>query len=180
MSRATYSGVPAFRARLEQLVTDLRGAASGDVVKRAAVKVESQIQAVSRRFLEAHRASGHAADTATVSHSGGLIQLRRVEYAHFIPGDPFRNGAMPPFVVKNASKIFKAELEAVLKGEPSPLSLADAAAEEALAVKSRAKFKRDTAKIARRLFRESAAGKAAQKVAAAQRRAARKASGASA
>jgi hypothetical protein len=66
---------------------------------------------------------------------------------------------MPPFVISNAVKVFAAELQAAISGQRSPLLLADEAAEEAAAAKSRAAFKKETA----RLYRKSDEYKAKRK-----------------
>ncbi|HEY8944909.1 MAG TPA: hypothetical protein VIM73_11640 [Polyangiaceae bacterium] len=161
--RAT--GISAARARLADLVVGLRAATSGEVVERAAAKVQSQIDAVSKRILANHVDTGHAQSEAQTSHSGALIQLTVPTYVGFHEWWPFRSG-MPPFVLGNASRIFSAELRAALAGERSPLIVADEVAEEKAAEKSRAKFKRDIARI----YRQSDEAKEARKKAAAQRR----------
>ncbi len=147
------SGIPAARKRFADLAARLREAASGAVVERAAQAIGAQVQAVAKRLTSAHQDSGAAASGLTVTASGGLVQLTSNRYLGYHPWWVFRSG-MPPFVIARALKIFKAELEAAIAGEDSPLTLWDAMMEEAAAVKSRAQFKRDTARI----FHKSAEG----------------------
>lgn len=156
------SGIPAARARLAQLAEGLRAAASGEVVRRAAAKVQAQISAVSQRILSKHVLSGRALTEGNATASGGLIQLSVPEYVGFglRSAWPFRSG-MPPFVIARATKIFAAELAAALAGERSPIEVEEELAEEKAAEKSRAKFRRDVARI----YRQSAEGRAARRAA---------------
>lgn len=146
-------GITAARARLEEIATKLRAAASGEVVARAAAKIQEQVTAVSQRILTKHVLSGRALGEGTATRLGSLIQLTAPQYITYALGAewPFRSG-MPPFVVTRALKIFEAELVAATGGQPSPLALADVAASEATA----AKFKKDIAKI----YRSTPEGKA--------------------
>lgn len=152
-------GISEARAMLSQLSEGLRAAASGQVLDRAAQAVQAQVTAVSKRILSKHVLSGRALSGASATRAGGLVQITVPEYVSFGLGAawPFRSG-MPPFVVSRAARIFQAELLAALAGDRSPLLEADDAAEEVAAVKSRAKFKADIARI----YRHSAEGKAAR------------------
>ena len=157
-------GIVKARQRLVDLAARLREAASGGVVARAAQAVQAQVDKVAHRIASEHKLTG-AADAALVTTStGALVQLRHIQYLGFHAWWPFRSG-MPPFVVSRAARIFKAELEAAVSGQRSPLLLADAAAEEKSAAKSRAQFKRDIA----RAWRNSAEGRAARRAAAKKR-----------
>jgi hypothetical protein len=158
-SQAAFQNLSKARAMLMQLVPRLRGAASGQVVDRAAAKVQEQIDKVGRKYTEQHKLSGDAAATLNVTRDGGLVLLKANRYLDYHDWWPFRRG-MPPFVINHAVKVLQAELVAALTGKPSPLLTADAEAEERAAVKAAkaaarsarvlAKFKRDTARIARR------------------------------
>ena len=138
----TFAGISKARARLSELVQGLRVAASGAVVQRAAAKVQEQISSVTKAKLSKHVFTGNAQGTATVAAAGGLVQLTAPAYLHFHGWWPFRSG-MPPFVVTRAAKIFEAELVAALGGLPSPLALADAAAEEVAEARRAKQAKRE-------------------------------------
>lgn len=166
----------AARAKLQKLADGLKLAASGAVVDRAAAAIGQQIQAVARRLTIKHKLTGAASSGLTLKVAGGLVQLTSNRYLGYHDWWVFRSG-MPPFVLSRASKIYAGELEAAISGKPSPLVLMDEAAEEAAAVKSRAKFQSDTAKIARRLFAASPAGKAKRAAARKEAAAKKKASG---
>lgn len=154
--------ITAARRLVAKLVLNLTAAANGEIVARAAAKIQAQIDAVAKRILSKHVLSGRALSQGSATRSGTLIQLSTPAYIGFALGRgwPFRSG-MPPFVLSNAVKILQAELNASLTGQASPLALADEAAEEAAIQKSRAKYKADNARI----YRQSAAGKAAAKAA---------------
>jgi flagellar biosynthesis GTPase FlhF len=152
------SGIVEARRRLSDLVNGLREATSGAVVARAARKVQEQITAVTNRILGEHVYSGTARSSSLALASGSVVQLSSIGYLKYHPWWPFRRG-MPPFVVTRATKIFKAELEAALAGKPSPLALADAAAEdaaEAKRVKAAAKEQKRVEREARAVERERA------------------------
>lgn len=159
-SYLAFQGLTAARKRFADLAGRLREAASGAVMERAVEKIQEQVQAVARRLAAKHKDTGAAASALVVTGTPGLVQLKFPRYLGYHAWWVFRSG-MPPFIVTRAAKILAAELDAVLAGQASPLALADAAAEETAAEKSRAKFKADVARI----YRQSAAGKLARKLA---------------
>ncbi len=112
----------AARRRLAEVTAGLRAAASGAVVERAAAQVQAQIDAVSRAKLAKHTASGAALGALKASRSGGLVQLTAKGYLRYHRWWPFRRG-MPPFVTRNATKIFKAAWDAVVMDRTSAPSL---------------------------------------------------------
>jgi len=118
------------RAKLGDLTSRLRDVASGGVYERAAAKVQSQIDAASKRILAQHVYTGNALATSTATRGGQQIQLTTARYLKFHEWWPFRSG-MPPFVMRNAIKVFSAELKAALAGDPSPLLVAEEEAIEA-------------------------------------------------
>jgi hypothetical protein len=143
------TGVSEARKKLAELSKGLRDAASGEVARRAAEKVGSQVRKVAASKLSAHNFTGAAAANTVVDVDGPLVQLHGMpsclgkqwegkSYLSTFDWWPFRSGYMPPFIVNNAIKIFEAELVAALSGQRSPLLVAEEAA-EAAAAKKRAK-----------------------------------------
>lgn len=141
-----FTGISKARAKLAELARGLRAAASGAVVARAAEKVGERVRRVAQSKLSAHELTGAALSSTVVDVSGGLVQLHGMppcngkgwsgtSYVGTKSWWPFRGGVMPPFILAQAAKIFQAELVAAIGGHPSPLALADAAAEEAAAAK---------------------------------------------
>ncbi len=152
-----YADISAARAKLARICDGLRFAASGAVLERAAAKVQEQIDAVGKSKLSKHQLSGAALGSLDATASGGLVQLTSNRYLGYHRWWVFRDG-MPPFVVSRAVKILDAELHAAVAGQPSPLFVADAAAEiaeEARMVKHRARYKAANAKIARSIARDA-------------------------
>lgn len=147
------------RALLAKLVLNLTAAATGEVVARAGAAIQAQITSVSRSKLVKHVLSGAALAEAAARRTGTLIQLETPTYLVFHREFwPFYHG-IPPFVISRAIAIMEAEFAAAMGHRYSPLLAAEEAAEEAVAVKSRATFKKEIARI----YRQSAAGKAATK-----------------
>lgn len=120
-----FANITKARARLQTIVDGLRLAAGGVVVERAAVKVQAQIDAVSKAKLDVHEESGASLASAQTAHYGGLVQLTTTDYLRFHGWWPFRRG-MPPFVVTRAARIFAAELLAVIGSSASGPALAAA------------------------------------------------------
>lgn len=115
-SQAAFVGISKARARLQLLADGLGRAASGEVRDAAAAEVQARIDKVQTTFLARHVRSGNARDEGKVTSAGGLIQAVRTDYTRFIPGDPFRRGAFPPFILKQAMLIYSRALLAALRG----------------------------------------------------------------
>ena len=113
--KVTYPGLQRARARLQLLADNLRDAAGGEVVSRAAEKVQALISRVAGEKAGRHVDTGAALASIAGTTSGGLIQLRSLGYLRFHRWWPFRRG-MPNFVVKYASRVFADELLAAIGG----------------------------------------------------------------
>jgi len=109
VGEGVFTGITAARARLARLAADLRAAASGEVIERAAAKIAEQIVAVAEAKTTKHMRTGDARGSVQLTRAGGKIELSTVDYLRFHAWWPFRRG-MPPFVVKRASLIFAREL----------------------------------------------------------------------
>src|SRR5262249_49853681 len=96
----------------------LQRAAGGEVIERAAVEVQAQVDAVARDKLGKHQASGDALRDLDVGISGSLVTLTGNSYLRFHGWWPFRAG-MPPFILKRAAIILAGKFLSVIGDEDS-------------------------------------------------------------
>ncbi len=155
--KITYPGLQKTRARLQLLADNLRDAAGGEVVAEAAAEVQVIVNRIAGEKAGRHVDSGAAKGSIVVSTSGGLIQLRSVDYLRYHGWWPFRRG-MPAFVVKSASIIFANKLLAAIGGSDEARAAATVllVEEEAAAAKrTRVKLQREIDKLARAAQRKA-------------------------
>lgn len=170
----SFAGLSEWRAKLAILTEALGKIAGGSLLDEAAPEIAARALKIATPTLARHRRDGAAQKALKVYINGPIIKLDVPEYVRTHGWWPFRRG-MPQAVLKFAAGVMASKyLDAIGDDAGSARMMAEAIASEN-ATKAADAFKADTAKIARRQYRESEAGKAARREAAKARRAAKKA-----
>lgn len=172
--RVSFAGLSEWRAKLAILTEALGEIAGGSLLDEAAPEIAARVRKIATPTIERHQREGAARKALKVYVDGSVIKLDVPGYVRLHGWWPFRRG-MPQAVLKFAAGVMASKyLDAIGDDAGSARMMAEAIASEN-ASKAADAFKAETAKIARRQYRESEAGKAARREAAKARRAAKKA-----
>lgn len=117
-SQVAWQNLSGARRKLQRIADGLRLAAGGEAVRKTAEQVRSLVDRIAVDKYAKHMRSGALRASVEATASGGLVQLQRLAYARYHKWDPFRRGGLPPFIVKQAQRIFSATLLGVVRNDP--------------------------------------------------------------